>query len=78
MTDSVHALTALTPDPDRAERVRVRCRKQLAQSAQHKPRTAAIADFAWRVLAPAAVGALGVFYLAVLVATTLRLHSSHF
>jgi hypothetical protein len=71
--DSLQRLMALTPAPDRAERVRARCRTELAQRARYQPRTAAIADFAWRVLAPAVVGAFGVLYLAVVVATTLRL-----
>jgi hypothetical protein len=70
---SLERLMALAPDPDRAERVRMRCRTQLSRSQQRAARTALITEFAWRVLAPAVVGVVGVFYAAVLVATTLRL-----
>ena len=66
-------LTMLTPEAERAARLRARCRAELAQHARRQPAAAAIADFAWRVLAPVTVGALCVFYVAVLVATTLRL-----
>jgi hypothetical protein len=69
---SLCRLTALTPDPRRAERVRARCRTQLEQSRRRETRTRQIAEFTWRVLAPAAVGVFCVFYVAVLVATTLR------
>jgi len=66
-------LVVLTPDPDRAERVRVRCRAQLGRSRRRAARTAVITGFAWRVLAPVVVGAFCVLYAAGLVATTLRL-----
>jgi len=66
-------LTALAPEPARAERVRARCRTQLEQSRRGKARTGQVAELAWRVLATVAVGAFCVFYVAVLVATTLRL-----
>lgn len=69
--DGLRRLMALAPDPDRAERVRVTCRKELLRQ-RRDARTAAIADFAARVLAPALVGAFCIFYVAVLVATTLR------
>ena len=72
--DSLEWLVALAPDPDRAERLRMRCRTQLTRSRRRAARTAAITGFAWRVLAPAVVGGFCVFYVAVLVATTLRLH----
>jgi hypothetical protein len=71
--DSSLRLTALAPDPDRAERVRVRCRAQLGRSRRRAVRTAVITGFAWRVLAPVVVGAFCVLYAAGLVATTLRL-----
>jgi hypothetical protein len=71
--DGLDRLMVLAPDPDWAERVRVRCRTQLVQSRRRAARTAVITGFAWRVLAPAVVGAFCVFYVAVLVATTLRL-----
>lgn len=71
--DSVDRLMALVPDPDRSERVRVRCRTQLEQSRRSAVRTTVIAGFARRVLAPVLVGAFCVLYVAVLVATTLHL-----
>jgi hypothetical protein len=70
--DSLGRLMALAPDPDRAERVRVRCRTQLGRSRRRAARTAVVSGFARRVLAPAIVGAFCVLYVAVLVATTLR------
>jgi hypothetical protein len=74
--DALRRLTALTPDPNRAARVRARCRTQLEQSRGAAGRTAAIGEFASRVLAPVVVGAFCVFYVAVLVATTLRLEGA--
>jgi hypothetical protein len=71
--DSLDTLTALSPDPERAERLRVTCRIQLGRSRRRAARTAAITGFAWRVVAPVIVGAVCVFYAAGLVATTLRL-----
>ena len=73
VADSLDRLMALAPDPDRAERVRVRCRTQLGRSRRRAAHTAVITGFAWRVLAPVVVGAFCVLYVAVLVATTLRL-----
>jgi hypothetical protein len=66
-------LTALAPDPDRAERVRVRCRAQLVRRARRVERTAAIGGFAWHVVAPIVVGGVCVLYAALFVATTLHL-----
>jgi anti-sigma-K factor RskA len=71
--DSLGRLMALAPDPDRAERVRVRCRTELGRSRRRAARTAVVSGFGWRVLAPAIVGAVCVLYVAVLVATTLRI-----
>jgi predicted short-subunit dehydrogenase-like oxidoreductase (DUF2520 family) len=71
--DSLDRLRALAPDPDRAERVRMRCRAQLGRSRRRAARTAETTGFAWRVLAPVVVGAFCVLYVVVLVATTLRL-----
>ncbi len=65
-------LITLTPDPVRAERVRARCRAQLERRQRRAARTTET-GFAWRVLAPAVVGAVCVFYVAAIVATTLRL-----
>jgi len=66
-------LAVLTPEPGRSESVRARCRSQLEQSRRREGSTGQVAEFAWRVLAPVVVGAFCVFYVAVLVATTLRL-----
>ena len=66
-------LMSLAPDADRAERVRARCRTQLARNGRRAARTAAVAGFAWRVLAPVVVGAFCVLYAAALVVTMLRL-----
>ena len=71
--DSSYRFTVLAPDPDRAERVRMRCRAQLVRSRRRAARAAVISGFAWRVLAPVVVGAVCVLYATVLVATTLRL-----
>ena len=73
--DGLDRLMTLAPDPDRAERVRVRCRAQLGRSRRRAARTAEITGFASRVLLPAVVGAVCVFYTAVLMATTIRLES---
>lgn len=64
-------LIILTPDPARAERVRARCRAQLERRQRRAARTTET-GFAWRVLAPAVVGAVCVFYVSVVVATALR------
>ena len=71
--ESLHRLTALTPDPDRAERVRVRCRTQLGRSRRRAARTTVITGFAWRVLAPVVLAAFCALYVVLLLATTLRL-----
>jgi hypothetical protein len=71
--ESLNRLMALAPDPDRAERVRMKCRTQLGRTRRRAARTAVIAGFAWRVLAPVVVGAFCVLYAAMFVATTLRL-----
>jgi hypothetical protein len=71
--DSLSRLMTLAPDPDRAERVRLRCRAHLERRRRRSAHSAAITGFAWRVLPPVVVGAFCVFYVALLVATTLRL-----
>jgi len=71
--ESLERLTPLAPDPDRAERVRARCRTELRRNRRRAARTAVITGFAWHVLAPVAVGGFCVLYIALLVATTLRL-----
>ena len=71
--ERLRRLMALAPDPDRAERVRVRCRGQLARSGRRAARTAVMTGFAWRVAAPVVVGACCVLYAAVFVVTLVRL-----
>lgn len=73
--DSLRGLRTLAADPDRAARVRARCRTQLVRSRQRAKRTTEITAFASRVFAPFVVGAFCAFYVAVLVATTLRLEA---
>ena len=70
---SLGALLRLAPDPDRAERVRVRCRTRLVRGRRRTARVAAMAGFAWRLLAPVVVSGFCVLYVVALVATTLRL-----
>jgi hypothetical protein len=71
--DSLKRLMPLTPDPDRSERVRVRCRMQLERNGRNRARTAVIRGFTSRVLAPAVIGGFCLLYVVALVATTLRL-----
>jgi hypothetical protein len=71
--DGLNRLMALAPDADRAAHVRARCRTQLERRRRRAEGTAMITGFAWRVLAPVVVGAVCLFYAAVLVTTTLRL-----
>jgi hypothetical protein len=71
--ENLEQLVVLAPDPDRAERVRMRCRTELGRSRQPAARTAAITRFTWHVLAPVVVGGFCVVYVALLVTTTLWL-----
>jgi hypothetical protein len=71
--ESLARLIPLAPDPDRAERVRERCRAHLRRSRRRTARTAVITGFLWQVVAPVVVGSFCVLYIAALVATTLRL-----
>jgi hypothetical protein len=73
--DSLRGLKTLAADPDRAARVRARCRTQLARSRRRAMRTTEIAAFASRVFAPFVVGAFCALYVAMLVATTIRLET---
>jgi hypothetical protein len=74
-TDSLRGLLTLAADPDRAARVRARCRTQLVRSRRRAMRTSEITAFASRAFAPFVVGAFCAFYIAMLVATTLRLET---
>ena len=71
--ESLKRLMALRPDPGRTECVRVRCHMQLRQRSRRGARIAVITGFTSRVLAPVLVGGFCLFYVAALVATTLRL-----
>lgn len=71
--DSLDRLSALVADPDRAKRVRAKCRTELERSSRRAARSAAMAGFAWRVVAPAFLAAFCLLYAVVFVATTLRL-----
>jgi hypothetical protein len=66
-------LMVLTPDPVRAELVRVKCRTQLARRQQRAARLDLFREFTWRALAPIVVAAFCVLYAVALMATTLRL-----
>ena len=66
-------LMVLTPDPVRAERVRVKCRTQLARRQHRAARFDLFREFTWRALAPVVVAAFCALYAVALVATTLRL-----
>ena len=69
-------LRVLAVDPDRAERVRVRCRTQLGRHQHRAMRLDVFTGFTWGVLAPAAVGAFCLLYIVALVATTPRLEGA--
>ena len=71
---SLERLSPLAPDPARAHRVRARCRAHLARIQRRSDRTARIAEFAQRVVAPAMLGGVCVLYAVALVVLTLRLY----
>ena len=64
-------LTALKPDPDRAQRFRETCRTQLGQM-RPDARAIALGEFTRRVLLPAIGAVFCALYFALLVAMTLR------
>lgn len=72
-TVQVQGLARLQPDPARAARVRSLCRNRLERGRRRTARAAEAAELVGRVLAPVVVGGLCVFYVVVLIATTLRL-----
>jgi hypothetical protein len=75
LADRLDHLTTLAPDADRAARVRARCHAQLGRSRRRAARTAEVTGFASRVFGPVVVGAVCVFYTAMLVALTVQLES---
>jgi len=68
-------LPVLSPDEQRAERVRLKCHAQLGRSRRRAARTGAVADFGWRVLAPVLVGAFCILYVSALVTTAVGFHN---
>jgi RNA polymerase sigma-70 factor (ECF subfamily) len=73
--EGLKRLQFLAPDSGRADRVRMRCRTQLARGRKRPARTDATMGFTGRVLVPVVVGGFCVLYIAALVATTVRLHA---
>ncbi len=59
----ISRLTALTPDPGRAERLRARCRARMARPVSERP----------RVVVPALLAGVGALYLSAVAANVLRL-----
>jgi len=72
--EGLKRLRSLAPDPERADRVRMRCRGQLARSRKGPARAHVMTGSARRLLARVVVGGFFVLYIAALVTTTLRLH----
>jgi hypothetical protein len=70
---SLRDLRAMAQDHARADRVRARCRMELARREERSRRAAEWWSAARRVLAPALVGGLCVIYLAAVVGNALRL-----
>ena len=71
-------LPRLTPDSERAERTRLRCRARFERRRQRSEHAAALIAFARRGLAPLTVGGFWAFYLVyvgALVATFFRLQA---
>jgi hypothetical protein len=71
--EELRRLQVLAPDPQRAARVRMRCRAQFGRRQKRQARRELIAGFALRTLAPVVVGGFCVIYIFSLVTTTLRL-----
>jgi hypothetical protein len=72
---SLNDLLRLAPDPDRAARVRLRCRTRLERGRRRSARITSMTGLAWHVVAPVIVGGFCVLYVIAFVATTLRLES---
>jgi hypothetical protein len=65
-------LSRLMPDQDRAERLRLKCRKRLERGRRQEAPVAMMKGLSSRLLMPV-VGGFCVLYVVALVATTLRL-----
>ena len=71
-------LPRLAPDPERAERTRLRCRARFERRRQRSEHAAALIGFARRGLTPLTVGGfwvLYVVYVGTFVATIFRLQA---
>ncbi|MEN3339338.1 MAG: hypothetical protein V7647_3014 [Acidobacteriota bacterium] len=72
VANSLRRLSRLTPDSDRAERVRQQCRTRLER--RWRPESAVTShDSSWQMLTPVVVGGVCLIYALALVVTTLRL-----
>ena len=71
--ESVNRLVRLTPDSNRAARLRARCRMQLERGQVRRARAAEISGATWRVLGALVVGGFCVVYIVTLVTTTLQI-----
>jgi hypothetical protein len=71
--DELACLSPLTPHSARADAVRLRCRTELTRRAVRERRREARARSVARLCIPALLGAVPVFYAAVLFVTMLRL-----
>lgn len=67
------ALARLAPDPDRAERVRARCRARLGRGRRRSARMAVMTGRGRRLFAPVVIGGFCVLYVVALVTMALRL-----
>jgi hypothetical protein len=65
-------VSRLMPDQDRAERLRLKCRKRLERGRRQEAPAAMMMGLSWRLVMPV-VGGFCVLYVVALVATTLRL-----
>lgn len=67
-------LSAISPDPARAERVRWRCQAELTRRRHRSERTARRRILTRRVLAPAFVGGFCLLYLSAVVYDVMQLY----
>lgn len=75
LAETLRRLAVLSPDTNRAERVRAECRTRFERSRRRERHFAVTRGFVWSVLGPAVLGGFCVFYTTALIATTLRLRS---
>jgi hypothetical protein len=72
LLEDLACLAPLTPDPERARRVRERCRGVLARRHQRSRRAERVVHFLQAIVAPAAFGILCVLYTIVVFVLALR------